>query len=153
MIKKAELTDLETVKDIVRSSIKAVYPRYYPAGAVEFFLSWHSDERITRDLSAGRVYIRYESNVPAGTVTVSKNEVDRLFVRPELQHRGIGRELLAFAEAEIKKESPVAILCASLPAKPMYLDHGYGVIRTDTADCANGDVMCYDVMAKSFLKD
>ena len=49
-IKIAEASQLGIVKDIAHRTIKAVYPRYYPAGAVDFFLAYHSDEHIMCDI-------------------------------------------------------------------------------------------------------
>ena len=36
-IKKADLNDLELVFNITETTIKAIYPHYYPKGAVNFF--------------------------------------------------------------------------------------------------------------------
>ena len=33
----AKENDFETVKDITQTTIKLVYPKYYPEGAVQFF--------------------------------------------------------------------------------------------------------------------
>ncbi len=85
VIKRAERTDLETVKRIVHETIRAVYPHYYPKGAVEFFIAHHSPENIMKDISAGSVYILYDGGVPAGTVTAAENELNRLFMLPEYQ--------------------------------------------------------------------
>ena len=68
------------VRRITRETITAIYPRYYPAGAVQFFLDHHSDERIQADIASGKVYLLCADGVAAGTVTVSGNEILRLFV-------------------------------------------------------------------------
>ncbi len=67
--------DLDIVRKITGSTIKSIYPRYYPAGAVEFFLMHHSDEHIVTDISDGRVYVLYEGGEPVGTVTISDNNI------------------------------------------------------------------------------
>ena len=45
-IRKALPEDLPVVGDITRRTIREVYPHYYPAGIVEFFLGWHGDDKI-----------------------------------------------------------------------------------------------------------
>ena len=67
---KAQSDDLETVRDITRTTINAIYPRYYPTGAVQFFLAHHSDEHIMADISDGKVFLLYVEEKPAGTVTI-----------------------------------------------------------------------------------
>lgn len=85
-ITAAAESDFQTVKDITQQTIKAVYPHYYPKGAVNFFLAHHSDEKIMRDIRSGDVFLLYtDNNEAAGTVTTEKNEINRLFVLPEYQ--------------------------------------------------------------------
>lgn len=147
-IRKAHKTDFAAVKEITQNTIRQVYPRYYPAGAVEFFLNHHSDERIEADIAAGKVYLLEEDGVPAGTVTVNGDEIGRLFVLPSRQRCGLGRAMLDFAEEMIMKQYDTVVLDASFPAKGIYRKRGYRekeyhIIRTD-----NGDYLCYDVMER-----
>ena len=66
-----------------------IYPMYYPHGAVLFFSEHHSDENIMRDIRTGIVYLLISGEgIPVGTVTLTNNEIDRLFVLPSFQHKG-----------------------------------------------------------------
>ena len=143
----AKSSDLGTVYDIAQATIKAIYPHYYPAGAVEFFLAHHSREHISADIEAGRVSLAVSDGRLVGTVTVSGDSINRLFVLPDEQGNGFGGELLRFAEAEIAKSYGTARLDSSLPAKQIYLKQGYMVIDSRTIE-AGGDFLCYDIMIK-----
>jgi len=143
----AKSSDLGTVYDIAQATIKAIYPHYYPAGAVEFFLAHHSREPISADIEAGRVSLAVSDGRAVGTVTVSGDSINRLFVLPDEQGNGFGGELLRFAEAEIAKSYGTARLDSSLPAKQIYLKKGYMVIDSRTIE-AGGDFLCYDIMIK-----
>ena len=57
-IRIAEKPDFLTVKTITQTTIQSVYPQYYPAGAVRFFAEHHSDDRIMKDILAGKVYLQ-----------------------------------------------------------------------------------------------
>lgn len=148
-IRKAALSDMSMVKAVTLTTISEIYPHYYPKGAVEFFLAHHNDDRIADDISQGRIFICTNSQQCAvGTVTVKENEICRLFVLPEHQGSGYGRELLDFAERLISDSYDEIRLDASLPAKRIYQKRGYketeyNIIRTD-----NNDFLCYDVMIK-----
>jgi GNAT superfamily N-acetyltransferase len=142
----AKKEDLETIRKITRFTIKSIYPRYYPAGAVEFFQEHHSDEYIVTDISDGRVYGLYEGREPVGTVTISDNNITRLFVLPEYQHKGYGNELLNFAEKKILEMYEYVQIYASFPAKRIYLKRGYKEIEYNIIESDNGDFLCYDVM-------
>lgn len=80
---KAEQIHLNTVTEITHSTIKTIYPHYYPKGAVEFFLEHHSKLNISKDIDMNKVYLCFDDNNFVGTVTVKANEILRLFVLPE----------------------------------------------------------------------
>ena len=148
-IQLANESDLDIIKKITNTTIKEIYPHYYPEGAVAFFLNHHNTENIMNDISNHNVFICYdlEKNV-VGTVTIKKNEICRLFVLPKHQGKGYGRNLMEYAETIISKHYEEIILDASLSAKAIYLNRGYResgyyAIKTD-----NSDYLCYDVMKK-----
>ena len=116
-IEKASIKDTKLVKHITQATIRAVYPHYYPEGAVDFFSAHHSDERIISDIEQGRVYLIFHGEIAVGTVTVAYNEINRLFVLQEYQGQGFGRALMDFAEKEIACRYDEIKLDASLPAK------------------------------------
>ena len=152
-IVSASEADFDTVKAITQQTIKAVYPHYYPKGAVDFFLAHHSDENIMRDIRNGDVFLLYtDENEAAGTVTTEKNEINRLFVLPEFQGHGFGGALLRFAEERIAENYDMAELSVSLPAKAIYLKKGYIFKEYCTIKTDNGDYLCFDNMEKSMLK-
>lgn len=142
---------LDTVEAITRQTIAAIYPRYYPAGAVAFFQAHHSRKRIAADLAAGRVYLAMDGDTPVGTVTLHENEIGRLFVLPEHQGRGAGRMLMQFAEETLFARYDAIVLHASLPAKRIYRKQGYKEVAYHIIETGNGDYLCYDEMHKTRL--
>ena len=146
---QAAAGDFEAVKRITRDTIREIYPRYYPAGAVDFFCRHHSDDRITADIASGKVYLLVYDDQAAGTVTISGNEINRLFVLPEYQHKGFGRALLDFAEQAVLLQYDTVHMDASLPAKAIYKKRGYRETEYHTIRTENGDYLCYDVMMRS----
>ena len=147
-IEKASIKDTKLVKHITQATIRAVYPHYYPAGAVDFFSAHHSDERIISDIEQGRVYLIFHGEIAVGTVTVADNEINRLFVLQEYQGQGFGRALMDFAEKEIACRYDEIKLDASLPAKAMYLKNGYKFSEYHIINCENGDKLCFDYLIK-----
>lgn len=147
-IRRAAPADLPMVGFITRRTIQEVYPRYYPRGAVEFFLDWHSDKRILPDIEAGEVCLLSEGGMAAGTVTLHGGEITRLYVLPQLQGRGLGGALLDFAERAIGEKYGKIRLEASLPAAVIYWKRGYRVVDMLTETENHGDVLCWDVMEK-----
>lgn len=147
-IDKATWSKLSAVNEIVQSTIDKVYPKYYPAGAVDFFKKHHSIPNISDDLRNGYIYLLSVNKNPVATVTIKENHILRLFVLTEFQHKGYGRKLLDFAENMISGIYPECVADASFPAKSIYLRRGYAEKEYHTVRTDNGDYLCYDVMAK-----
>ena len=147
-ISLARMEDLPIVRLITQTTIRAVYPRYYPAGAVDFFSQHHSDEHIVSDIAASRVYLLWAEAEPVGNVTIADNNINRLFVLTEHQHRGYGKKLLDFAEEKILENYDSIQMDASLPAKAIYLKRGYKETEYHIIETENGDCLCYDVMKR-----
>lgn len=145
---KCTADDFETVKYITVTTIESVYPHYYPRGAVNYFLSHHSDKNITADIENGCVFLLRDNNVAVGTVTLKSNDVGRLFVLPEYQGKGYGRALLDFSEKTVSKNYDNISLSASFPAKSIYLKRGYKATEFNYIKTDNGDYLCYDTMVK-----
>ena len=149
-IRPAATEDFETVRTITRETIEAVYPHYYPAGAVAFFLHHHSDDAIRRDIAGNCVYLYISGDGQAvGTVTVRENDIGRLFVLPAYQGRGYGGALMEFAEQLIAQRYAEAVLDASFAAKALYLRHGWQETGYHMIACENGDYLCHDTMKKT----
>ena len=149
-IHPATINDRETVHRLAHETISAIYPHYYPRGAVDFFLNHHHPEAIRRDIEKSLVYLATDENdAPVGTVTLRENEILRLFVLPVFQGKGYGKMLLDFAENRASKQFDTVIVDASLPAKSLYLKRGYRETAYHRLLTENGDYLCYDVMEKA----
>ncbi|MCQ2407588.1 MAG: GNAT family N-acetyltransferase [Oscillospiraceae bacterium] len=145
----AKAEDFETVRRITEETIRTVYPHYYPAGAVAFFLAHHNAAAIKRDIRENCVFlIVSDSGKFTGTVTVNGNEIGRLFVLPQYQGNGFGRALLSFAESLIAEQRDTSELDVSFPAKQIYLKRGYQAVSWHCIETENGDYLCFDHMTK-----
>ena len=147
-IRPAQMADLKTIAGIVQKTINEVYPKYYPQGAVEFFLEYHKEENICQDIADGEVYLLEDDNNIFGTVTINDNEINRLYILPEYQGKGYGGFLLEYAEKIIFEDNNEIVLYSSFPAKVMYLKKGYKECGYEVFDTKNGDFLCCDIMKK-----
>lgn len=154
-IRRAETDMTEAVRELCRETIEGVYPKYYPRGAVDFFLEHHNIQNIRADVEAGVVYLLYDGDPRElrGTVTVKGNDICRLFVPERFQHVGYGRSLLDMAEDMIARGHSRCIVHASFPAKHIYLKRGYRETEYHRLQTPGGDFLCWDIMAKELSGD
>ena len=78
------------VAEIVDKTIRAVYPHYYPPGAVQFFLDLHNEQRIRVAFAREDIYFAAVKGEIVGTGSIRGNEICRLFILPEYQAKGYG---------------------------------------------------------------
>lgn len=144
---QAKQTDSKILFNLVRKTIKQIYPHYYPKGAVKYFLDYHSLQNIQKDILDGNVYILNVENKVIGTITICENEINRFFVLPEYEHKGYGTKLFNYAQELICNNGFTSIiLYSSFSAKPMYkklgfIEKEFELITTSTKDFLAADIM------------
>ena len=146
--KKATLQESESIYEMVQTTIKTVYPKYYPKEVVDFFCEHHSLENILRDIENGVVGVLIDNDRMVGTGCYQNNHITRVYVLPEFQGRGYGSFIMEQLEDIIAVEYDKVFLDASLPACHLYEKRGYQTIRHDRWDVENGVVLVYEIMEK-----
>lgn len=146
--KLAEKKDLQDIYNVVQQTIKAIYPKYYPAEVVNFFCELHNREAIMQDISNGHVSVLKVDNKVVGTGSFIENHITRVYVLPEYQKNGYGTFIMKSIETEIMKKYEKAYLEASLPAVGLYEKLRYTTLKHDRFSVENDVVLVYEVMEK-----
>ena len=134
---------------IAKETIQEVYPRYYPEGAVEFFLNLHSADNIRSAMETEEVYLLTADGQAVGTGTIRGDEICRLFVLPGYQGQGYGTMIMDALEERIFEQYGAVRVDASFPAEDMYIKRGYRFCSYDKIITDNGDYLCYHTMEKT----
>lgn len=140
--------DPKQIAAIVKKTIQSIYPKYYPAGAVRFFLDLHCEERIKAAMEEEKIYLVLTGDRSLGTASIQRNEIHRLFILPEYQRKGYGSRLKDCLEEKIFEKYSSIRLDASFPAESMYLKRGYQIISYEKIETKDGDFLCYHIMEK-----
>lgn len=136
------------VAEIVEKTIKAIYPHYYPPGAVQFFLDLHDEQRIREALAREEIYFSVVQGEIVGTGSIRGNEICRLFILPEYQAKGYGGRLMDLLEAMVFRRYRQVHIDASFPAESMYLKRGYRIKTYEKIETESGDYLCYHTMER-----
>lgn len=148
----ANIEDLQTVYDVVQHTIKAIYPKYYPAEVVDFFCEHHSWETIAKDIENGYVSVLKIDGKIVATGCFVDNHITRVYVLPEYQKKGYGTFIIKNIEAQIRDKFDKAYLDASLPAAALYEKLGFATIRHERYPVENGVILAYEIMEKELHK-
>ncbi len=144
----AKNENMEQIYQLVQNTINAVYPLYYPQGAVEFFCGLHSRENIAADIENGFVRVLLSDGCLVGTGSRNKNHIARLFVASDFQKKGYGSYIMQCLEKEISLNSGSVYLDASLAAACFYERRGYKTMKHQELFVNENVRLTYEVMEK-----
>jgi GNAT superfamily N-acetyltransferase len=148
-IREFRTNDAETVKKLMDSTIDASYAGVYAPAAIAFFKTHHAIERILADGINGCTLIAEEDGRAVGTGTLAGDEVRRMFVIPDCQGQGIGREIFEQLERVARKLGLKRLtLDASLVARKFYERMGFELTEDTSRPVGNNQRLEYSVMTK-----
>ncbi len=141
--------DLDEVRRLVVLTIDAKYPAVYPPRAVDYFKQFHSEDRIMNDAEQGLTVVLELDGRIVATGTVVGNNIRRVFVLPEYQGRGLGKQVMTRLERHALAEGVESVeLDVSLVSKRFYDRLGYRLAKRDYVPLEDGQRLDYYLMTK-----
>ncbi|MEI3377123.1 MAG: GNAT family N-acetyltransferase [Coriobacteriales bacterium] len=132
----------------MQTTISTVYPKYYPAEVVDFFLQLHGREHTQEGVESGNRGVLLVEGKVVGVGCADGNHITSVYVLPEHQGRGYGSHILDCLEEHIAREHDIAVLDASLPAVMLYEHRGYKTTGHGVLDVGNDVKLVYEIMEK-----
>lgn len=134
---------------VLQTTIRGIYPKYYPQAVVDFFCDLHSLEHVREGIASGHmgVAIDSEGNV-IGTGCYDGNHITGVYVLPDSQGKGCGTIIIDELEKAIAAEHDTACLDASLPAACLYEHRGYMTVGHGVIDLDDDVKLVYEKMEK-----
>ncbi len=143
----------DSIHHILHTTIKTVYPKYYPGEVTDFFCRHHSREHILEGIASGNMGVLTDGDALIGTGCYDKNHITGVYVLPEYQKRGCGSQIMDCLEAEIAKKYDAALLDASLAAVFLYEHRGYRTVGHGIFELENDVKLVYEIMEKNLKAD
>ena len=143
----------DEIYNVLHTTIKTVYPKYYPARVADFFCRLHSREHILEGIASGNMGVLVTGGVVVGTGCYDNNHITGLYVLPGYQGQGCGSQILSHLEDEIRKKHDTAVLDASLPAVFLYEHRGYHTVGHGVCELENDVKLVYEIMEKKLNID
>lgn len=141
----------DAIYNLLHTTIKTVYPKYYPKEVVDFFCHHHSKEHILDGIASGNMGVLMDGNVIVGTGCFNDNHITGVYVLPSHQKQGCGSYIINCLETEIAKKYDKAILDASLPAVCLYENRGYKTVGHGIYELENDVKLVYEIMDKKLV--
>lgn len=139
----------DEILNVLHTTIKAVYPKYYPKEVVDFFCNHHSREHVLEGIASGNMGVLIDEDVIIGTGCYHDNHITGVYVLPSHQKKGCGTLIIDHLEAEIAKNYDTVELDASLAAVFLYEHRGYKTVGHGKYDLENSVQLVYEIMVKN----
>ena len=143
----------EAIYNVLHTTIKTVYPKYYPKEVTDFFLKHHSREHVLEGIASGNMGVLADKDVIVGTGCFDGNHITGVYVLPCYQRRGCGSQIMDALEAAIMQKHQVSVLDASLPAVCLYEHRGYQTVGHGIYELENDVRLVYEIMDKKLRAD
>lgn len=141
----------KAIHDVLQTTIRAIYPKYYPAEVVDFFCDLHSLDHVREGIASGNMgALVDDGNKVIGTGCYDGNHITGVYVLPEFQGKGYGTLIIDNLEELISADHGIACLDASLPAACLYEHRGYKTIGHGVIELSDGVKLIYEKMEKEF---
>mgnify|MGYP001109007970 FL=1 len=144
----AALDMADAIRDVLHTTIKTVYPKFYPKEVTEFFCRHHSREHVLEGIASGNMGVLVDNGVIIGTGCFDGNHITGIYVLPRYQKQGGGSQIINFLEDKIRQTYTVSILEASLPAVCLYEHRGYKTVGHGVYELENDARLVYEIMEK-----
>ena len=139
------------IRDVLHTTIKTVYPRFYPKEVVDFFCNHHSREHVLEGIASGNMGVLIDEDVIIGTGCYYGNHITGVYVLPKYQNKGCGTMIIDHLEREIAKKYDSVELDASLAAVILYEHRGYKTVGHGKYDLENGVKLVFEKMRKQLF--
>jgi GNAT superfamily N-acetyltransferase len=148
-LRSATESDTDAIIDLAHTTIRASYPPFYPAEAIDYFLAYHCIDNVGRDIRNGNSVLLLDNGKIVGTGTLSGTNIHRVFIPRQLQGRGYGSLIMDFLEKRARDGGNSFVeLHASLPAIGFYVNRHYTTLKFCRIPVANNLTLDYHRMAR-----
>lgn len=160
-IRKISPEEVEIVYDLAHRIWPSTFEKILSEEQIEYMLNWmYNMETLKNQISEGHLFfVAEEENQPIGFMGIQPNypdpqstKIHKLYVLPEIQGKGIGRELIKTA-TEVAKKSGNDRLVLNVnrfnKAVHFYQRIGFEILYEENIDIGNGYLMEDYVMSIS----
>ncbi len=126
MIRRLELDDLHRVSALIRNSLLISTSADYDLEQIGSLAASYSESRLEALATRGLMRVHESAGRVDGVVCLQGERIQALFVSPDRLKRGVGAELIGWAERAAKERGKVCLrVAASLTAVGFYKRMGF----------------------------
>lgn len=134
-IRLFEESDVAALRRLICQTIDVSYAPVYPPKALDFFKTFHAEEKIRERAQRGTVLVAEADGDLLATGSLLDGEIFAVFVHPDRQGRGLGKALMERLEEDARTAGVTeSLLSVSLSSKRFYEGLGYEIVEERSRD-------------------
>ena len=151
--KEASLTDVKLIRDLAKISWQSAYQQILSQDQIDYMLAeMYSVREISSQLNHPdyHYFLIFKDDNPVGFLGYenhydeSTTKLHRLYLLPETQGKGVGKDALNFIKKKVSESGDRKIILAvnkNNKARKVYESQGFSVYEDAVVDIGNGFVM------------
>ena len=150
VVRSFRYPDLESVYELVRNTMEVSYRADYPEEALRLFKIFHSRLNILENAANYHTLVALVDGEIAGTGTLQRAHIRRVFISPQQQGRGIGKLIVAELEKKALAEDFTTLdLAAAVGSRTFWESRGFTVEEERFAPSEKERIIRYYTMSKN----
>jgi N-acetylglutamate synthase-like GNAT family acetyltransferase len=157
VVRRATEDDVEAIGRVHRRSIREICGAHYPPEVIEAWAAPRRPEHYSKAVRNKDFYVAEDAEgavVGFGVLNRETQEVEAVYVQPEVKRRGAGMKILRTLEDVARGAGLETLhLNASLNGVPFYEGAGYAWLEQGAHRLANGVEIACVLMSKSLTEE
>ncbi|MCL2383821.1 MAG: GNAT family N-acetyltransferase [Oscillospiraceae bacterium] len=153
--------DVDSLYAMIKRTAEISYPTFYPSETVDLVLEQYTSKELLRaKMEKGKFYIALEEKRIVGCGCIlfdtkeNTSEITTVYVEPDYQGQGIGKEIMRVLESDATREKMNCIITyAALTAIPFYKRFGYEHMNRELNFISNNPHEGVFLMNKMLLEE
>jgi predicted N-acetyltransferase YhbS len=122
--------DAEAVSQVIVSALRESNASDYPREVIERLAQIFNPAAVLDMIGKRKVFVATSEQRIIGTASLDGRVVHAVFVAPDVQHRGVGRRLMAEVErTALSAGTTTLVVQSSVTAVPFYARLGFKAVR------------------------
>jgi N-acetylglutamate synthase-like GNAT family acetyltransferase len=137
-IRRADAADAQILSALIQRTVQFSNAADYDAATIEAICKNFTPALVLEKMAARDVFVAHTPDGDlCGTISLGNGKLHSLFVDPDRQRAGMGRQLVVYLEQHARRSGLRELhLSSSLTARPFYARLGYQDIRFEP--CPDG---------------
>lgn len=112
IIRPATTEDIQLINDMAQIAFRTTYREMLSPEQIDYMMDWmYSLPSLEKQMAQGHSYfLAYLNEAPCGYISIEGNKLQKLYVLPDHQGKGLGKVLFEYATAHLRSKGAKSMI-------------------------------------------